>query len=162
MLSDLLCVTQQAGGRAGPCAQPPGATRTAPGTFPCVHPLPCPKPELPGTASWSLAERCQGDCFTYSLIGSQRERRALSSSTRKESNLAFMAMVIGLILRRSFYFFINTVIRGLGSSLAAGPWGSSGLTGNLSQQPGLGSDQVEGLGMGEGWPGWAGQGMQCI
>lgn len=53
--------------------------------------------------------------------------------------MAFMAVVIGLTLRGSFYFFINAAIWELGSCLAAMPSGSSGLIQNSRQWPGLGA-----------------------
>lgn len=81
-----------------------------------------PELQLTGSAGWSWRGDTRGIVLIYLLIGSQRERRALSSSARKESNLAFMAMVIGCIFCGDLLFFINPAVRGLGSPWVAGPF----------------------------------------
>lgn len=78
---------------------------------------------------------------------SERERRALSSSARKESNLAFMAMVIGRILWGSFYFLLTQWSGGWGAAWLLGPVGPPGSHRIHS------SGQDLGLGVGRGGEG---------
>lgn len=55
--------------------------------------------------------------FVNQVSERERERRTPSSSSTKESNLAFMAMVIGRILWGSLYYYfflIHLAVQGLG------------------------------------------------
>lgn len=104
-------------------------------------------------------QRCPGNCFTYLLIGSRRERRAPSSSARKESNLAFMAVVIGLILQGSFYLLLTQRSGGWGADWLLGPEGPVGSLGT----PGSGRDSELGVGV-RGWEevAWTGWPRQAV
>jgi hypothetical protein len=95
------------------------------GHFCCLRPLlPAfftslvPVPEL--QAKLPRAEKQE---LFYILANRVSERRALSSSARKESNLAFTVMVIGHTLW-DLLVFINTAVWGLGSRTGFwAPWG---------------------------------------
>lgn len=116
MLRDFVWVTQQVVAGQVPILSQPGHWCRP------RHPSPASAPSL--VLSLSSQEELAG-AVDVEMLGelfyifvnrvSEREKRAPSSSTRKESNLAFMAMVIGLILWGSFYFFINAAIWELGS-----------------------------------------------
>lgn len=160
----MLWVTQQAGGRAGPYSSLGGGPPRLP-----HPPNPCFLSSLPLSPSSqeglavAEAQRCPGNCFTYLLIGSQRERRARSSSARKESNLAFMAVVIGLILQGSFYLLLTQPSGGWGADWLLGPGGPVGSLGT----PGSGrGSEFGGVGVREWekavWTGWPRQAVRVF